>query len=158
MLWGPAMNKEYSYSYRFLMLFLSGVMKQMVNLNYNISDVRDVAAAALQALEQDRIQGRYILTHPALSLSDILTTVHECFPDIKVPTRILPDAIVRFSIATEPRAFKSEFLRCSVGRSCRVRGAGGKAAVAGHLLEHDLLDPTVVSNKTGVPQTSCTIM
>eukprot|EP01031_Cornospumella_fuschlensis_P026335 gene26335-31813_t len=67
MLWGPAMNKEYSYSYRFLMIFLSGVMKQMVNLNYNISDVR-------------------------------------------------------------------------------------------HLLEHDLLDPAVVSNKTGVPQTSCTIM
>ena len=30
--------------------------------------------------------------------------------------------------------------------------------VARHLLEHDLLDPTVVSNKTGVPQTSCTIM
>lgn len=87
-LWGPPVHgRRLSFSHKFLTAWLSGDAIAIINVNYNISDVRDVARACLLSIEQPRITGRYCLCNDPMSLSEVLQIVHENFIDLKVPTR-----------------------------------------------------------------------
>jgi nucleoside-diphosphate-sugar epimerase len=88
MLWGPPVfGKRLSFSHKFLTLWLNGEAKAILNLNYNLTDVRDLAHAIIIATEQSRVQGRYCIANEPMSQSEILQIVHENFVDLNVPSR-----------------------------------------------------------------------
>lgn len=59
----------------------------ILDMSYNISDVRDVALAQIVAMENPDALGRHCLCNDAVHLSTLLQIVHEAFHDMELPTR-----------------------------------------------------------------------
>lgn len=83
-------------------------------IGYGIVDVRDVAAAAAQALEQDA-RGRFILCAESLWLSEMASLLSARFPDWKIATRRLPRFAVLLA-ALLAREVPLRYLRRQLGR------------------------------------------
>jgi dihydroflavonol-4-reductase len=106
-----------SLSHRFLLWLLADkTLSLYPNLSYCISDVRDVAAAHIVAMESERALGRHCLCSPAMPLSEVLQTVHEAFGgELRVPTRQARDFIVRMA-ASRDASPRGEFVLNNLGR------------------------------------------
>jgi nucleoside-diphosphate-sugar epimerase len=78
-------GRRLSTSHKFLSAFLHA--RGIISINYNISDVRDIAHATILSIEKPNIVGRYCVCNDAIPLSEILQMIHENFLDIVVPTR-----------------------------------------------------------------------
>lgn len=93
---GPHLNTQrLSQSHKFILSCLTKNSRRIANLNFAISDVRDVAIAHIFAIEDGDILGRYCLCNEAKHLAAILQIIHENFEEIHVPTMPIRDFAVR---------------------------------------------------------------
>jgi nucleoside-diphosphate-sugar epimerase len=96
---GPSLGPDFSSSYHILELLLSGSMKAVPNINFNIIDVRDVADLHIRAMTNPEANGqRFIgMAGGTMSLPQIAGLLKKKMPDVsqKVSTRVLPDWVIR---------------------------------------------------------------
>ena len=97
---GPVMGTEISGSNQLIQRLLTGALPGMPRLYIPIVDVRDVAAAHVAAIEAPEASGQRILIasgEPAIGMAKIADTLRSHLGDAaaKVPTRRLPDIVVR---------------------------------------------------------------
>lgn len=104
---GPVMGPSISGSNEAILSMLTGRMPVMANVALPIVDVRDVAAAHVAAVGAPGAEGRRFLLadgYPAIPLPEIAALLREELPAAsgKVPTRRLPDALVRLHAPVVP--------------------------------------------------------
>ena len=96
---GSVLDKDSSASVQIVAKLLKGEIPGLPRLGYPIVDVRDLADLEIRAMTAPRAAGqRYIGSGPFISLSEIANVLKERLGDQakKVPTRELPDWVVRF--------------------------------------------------------------
>lgn len=100
MILGPATDAETSISLSLVGGLLDGSTPAMPRIGFAVSDVRDVAALHLAALQQpDSIGQRYLSTGPYLrfeTVADILRQTYEGYP---ITLRSVPDWLMRLMAA-----------------------------------------------------------
>jgi dihydroflavonol-4-reductase len=96
---GPVLAKDSSASVLIVAGLLSGKFPGLPRFGYSMVDVRDLADLEIRAMTASQATGqRYIASGPFASMTEIATVLKECLGERakKVPTRKLPDWIVRF--------------------------------------------------------------
>ena len=86
---GPGFS-EYTPSTYFFQKIAHNKLPMLPELSFSYVDVRDVAAAHVEAYEQPSASGRYIVTRETLPASKVYTIAHAAFERIKVPARHIP--------------------------------------------------------------------
>jgi dihydroflavonol-4-reductase len=102
---GPVLGSDYSASIEFSGLMLRGKMPATPRIGYAIVDVRDLAELHLIALEAPEAAGqRFMAAGEFLWLGDIARILKARLgvKAGKVPTRTLPDALVRLIALVNP--------------------------------------------------------
>lgn len=102
---GPVWTDDFSASIEVVRQLLSGALPGCPDLGFGIVDVRDVADLHVRALTAPGIAGeRFIASGPFLKLIEVARVLKTELPDQsrKVPTRRLPDWLVRFSALFNP--------------------------------------------------------
>ncbi|KAJ1433296.1 hypothetical protein B484DRAFT_447307 [Ochromonadaceae sp. CCMP2298] len=116
---GPPIGPNLSFSHKFLMSFLNKQIRVILDISYNISDVRDVAIAQVLAMEHDEIEGRYCFCNDALKLETLLQIVHETFHGIDLPTKKVSNFAVKL-LTRGDSSFRGEFLQHNLGKIPKV--------------------------------------
>eukprot|EP01080_Neovahlkampfia_damariscottae_P003983 gene3983-7239_t len=85
---GPGHKDSLSESQSVLKKILSGEFPMVLDLNWSAVDVRDVAKAHIQLMENSKANGRYICASESLDLKDLCVMLSKHFPEYsaKVPT------------------------------------------------------------------------
>ena len=127
---GPVWNDDFSASIEVVRQLLGGLLPGCPDLGFGIVDVRDVADLHVRALNAPGIAGeRFIAAGPFLKLIDVARILKSAMPAEarKVPTRRLPDWLVRVSALFNP------MIKQIVGELGNVRDAdaGHARAVLG---------------------------
>lgn len=102
---GPVWSDDFSASIEVVRQLLGGLLPGCPDLGFGIVDVRDVADLHVRALTAPGIAGeRFIASGPFMKLVDVARVLKTRLPDHarKVPTRRLPDWLVRFSARFNP--------------------------------------------------------
>jgi len=102
---GPVWSNDYSTSIHAVKKLLQGAMPGCPDLGFGIVDVRDVADLHVRALTAPGMAGeRFIASGPFLKMIDIARILKERLGTQArlVPTRRLPDFLVRFSALFDP--------------------------------------------------------
>jgi dihydroflavonol-4-reductase len=123
---GPVWSDDFSASIEVVRQLLGGLLPGCPDIGFGLVDVRDVADLHLRALTAPGIAGeRFIASGPFLKLIDVARILKARMPDQarKVPTRGLPDWLVRFAALFNP------MIRQITGELGNVRDAD-----AGHAL------------------------
>jgi dihydroflavonol-4-reductase len=94
---------------------LVGTFKGCPPIGFNIVDVRDVADALVSGVESPQVDGRFILQHKGLWLKQIAEIVAPKYPEMKVPTRWLPGAVLYVAALWDKRLSFSR-VRNTIGR------------------------------------------
>lgn len=84
---GPPLGNKLSFSHKFILSFLNKQIRVILDMSYNITDVRDVALAQIIAMENPDVLGRHCFCNDPVHLSTLLQIVHEAFHDMELPTR-----------------------------------------------------------------------
>ncbi len=96
---GPVLDKDSSASVQIVAKFLKGEFPGLPRFGYAVVDVRDIADLEVRAMTAPQAAGqRYIGSGAFISMSDIAHVLKDRLGDKakKVPTRKLPDWLVRF--------------------------------------------------------------
>ena len=128
---GPVWNDDFSASIEVVRQLLGGLLPGCPDLGFGIVDVRDVADLHVRALNAPGIAGeRFIAAGPFLKLIDVARILKSAMPAEarKVPTRRLPDWLVRVSALFNP------MIKQIVGELGNVRDAD-----AGHARSEDVV-------------------
>jgi len=167
---GPHLGGKINYSHRYLLIYLEARIRGVMNLYLPIADVRDVAACHILTMESYRAEGsRYCLTNKPVHMVNILQTIHENFSDIKLPSRKLPDGLVKYMVANATGAQgEKQWTYYNVGRipniSCiKAKGLGMTLRppvqtivdTVRYLIDSDNVGNTVPNNEKAA---GCTIM
>ncbi len=123
---GPVWSDDFSASIEVVRQLLGGLLPGCPDLGFGIVDVRDVADLHVRALTAPGIAGeRFIAAGPFMKLIDVARVLKAQMPADarKVPTRTLPDWLVRVSALFNP------MIRQITGELGNVRDAD-----AGHAL------------------------
>lgn len=102
---GPVLDGDFSTSLEAIRKLLQGAMPGCPDLAFGIVDVRDVADLHVRALTAPNMAGeRFICAGPTLKMVEIARILKERLgPEArKVPTRRLPDFLVRFVALFDP--------------------------------------------------------
>jgi nucleoside-diphosphate-sugar epimerase len=104
---GPAMGNEVSGSNGIVQRMLAGKLPAYPNVYIPIVDVRDVAAAHVAAMTAPGAAGERILVasdQPAMAMKQIGAILRAHFGEAagKVPTRTMPDLVVRIAARFNP--------------------------------------------------------
>ncbi|MEW2545279.1 NAD-dependent epimerase/dehydratase family protein [Streptomyces sp. NPDC047002] len=103
---GPALSGEPSGANRIVERLLTGAVPGLLDLYVPVVDVRDVAAAHVDATTAPAAAGRRILlgSDPALPMAEIAGTLRATLgrAAARVPTGTVPDDAVRAGAATNP--------------------------------------------------------
>lgn len=97
---GPILSTDFSDSVQVIQRLLTGKMPGLPRLGFNIVDVRDVADLHLRAMTDPKAAGqRFIAAHKYAWFADMADVLRAKLGDAaaKVPTRRVPDFVVRFS-------------------------------------------------------------
>ena len=124
---GPVWSDDFSASIEVVRQLLGGLLPGCPDLGFGIVDVRDVADLHLRALTAPGIAGeRFIASGPFMKLVDVARVLKTRLPDHarKVPTRRLPDWLVRFSARFNP------MIRQITGELGNVRDTDASHALA----------------------------
>jgi nucleoside-diphosphate-sugar epimerase len=123
---GPVMGKEISGANHIVQNSLNGQMPGYPNMFIPIVDVRDVAAAHVAAMTAPDAAGERILLAggPAVALKEVGATLRRHLGDAaeKVPTRTIPDFVVRLTAR-----FRPEFRAVAADLNFRKRVSDVKA-------------------------------
>jgi dihydroflavonol-4-reductase len=96
---GPVLDKDSSASVQIVAKLLKGELPGLPRIGYAVVDVRDIADLEVRAMTAPQAAGqRYIGSGPFVSMSDVARVLKDRLGDKakKVPTRKLPDWLVRF--------------------------------------------------------------
>jgi dihydroflavonol-4-reductase len=96
---GPVLDKDSSASVQIVAKLLKGEFPGLPRIGYAVVDVRDLANLEVRAMTTPQAAGqRYIGSGPFISMSDLAHVLKDRLGDKakKVPTRKLPDWLVRF--------------------------------------------------------------
>ncbi len=124
---GPVWGRDFSASIEMVNQLLSGALPGCPDLGFGIVDVRDLADLHVRVLTEPGLDGeRFIASGPFLKMAEVAAILRSAMPleARKVPTRRLPDWIVRFAAKFNP------LIRQVVGELGNVRDAS-----AAHALE-----------------------
>lgn len=105
MVMGPALGPDTSASLELIRQIMSGSLPRAPKLSFTITDVRDVSAAHIRAMEKEDAAGkRFIIAESTLWVTEIADILREAFPAYtkKIPTGTLPDWVVRLLSITNP--------------------------------------------------------
>ncbi len=97
---GPVLDKDASASVQIVALLLKGGIPGLPRFGYAVVDVRDLADLHLRAMTAPRAAGqRYIGSGPFISMREIARVLKDRLGERagKVPTRNLPDVLVRLA-------------------------------------------------------------
>jgi dihydroflavonol-4-reductase len=104
---GPALSDDLSSSIELVVGLMRGAMPGMPKLSFGIVDVRDVASAHLLAMTNPKAAGERFLAiaGPPMSMAEVAAVLRAEMPEAsaKVPTRILPNTLVRALSLGVPR-------------------------------------------------------
>ena len=96
---GPVLGPDYSTSIQIVQRLMDGAMPGCPRLSFGIVDVRDVAGLHLRAMTHPAAQGQRFLAVAGdfMTIQEIAFVLKERMGDAgrRVPTRLLPDWIVR---------------------------------------------------------------
>ncbi|SMQ65531.1 dihydroflavonol-4-reductase [Devosia lucknowensis] len=96
---GPATDGETSISLGLVTDLLGGITPAMPRIGFAISDVRDVAAMHVAALENpDSIGQRYLCTGPYTTFQDVAEILRQHYPGWPVTAKSVPDWIIRMMV------------------------------------------------------------
>jgi dihydroflavonol-4-reductase len=124
---GPVWNHDFSTSIEAVRKLLQGALPGCPDFGFGIVDVRDVADLHVRALNAPDMAGeRFIASGPFLRMIDIARVLKERLGEEarRVPTRRLPDFLVRFSALFDP------VVRQVVGELGKVRNLDASHAKA----------------------------
>ena len=124
---GPVWSDDLSASIQVVKKLLEGALPGCPDLGWGLVDVRDVADLHVRALRAPNMAGeRFIASGPFLKMIDVARILKERLgPEAKkVPTRRLPDFIVRLSALWDP------VVRQVLGELGKVRDADASHAKA----------------------------
>ncbi len=124
---GPVWSDDFSASIEVVRQLLGGLLPGCPDLGFGIVDVRDVADLHVRALTAPGIAGeRFIAAGPFMKLIDVARVLKAQMPADarKVPTRTLPDWLVRVSALFNP------MIRQITGELGNVRDADAGHALA----------------------------
>jgi len=125
---GPGLTKNSnSGSIDFMKDILKGKFKMGAPLLYfSFVDVRDIAAAHIKALENEKAQGRYIVTSEVLDLRSFTKLIEESFPkQFKLPTMTSPKWLMM--LVGPLFGVTREFVKNNVGYPLKISNAKSKA-------------------------------
>jgi nucleoside-diphosphate-sugar epimerase len=104
---GPALGTDLSSSVELVVGLMKGAMPGMPKLSFGIVDVRDVASAHLLAMKSPKAAGERFLAiaGPPMTMAEVAAVLRAEMPEAsaKVPTRILPNMLVRALSLGVPR-------------------------------------------------------
>ena len=97
---GPATDPDTSISLGMVTGLLDGSTPALARIGFAISDVRDVAAMHLAALQKpESIDQRYLCTGPYMTFQRVAEVLRKAYPDYPVTSRVVPDWIIRIIAA-----------------------------------------------------------
>lgn len=103
---GPILTKEGLGSVQFIQRLIDGRLPRIPNVGLNIIDVRDLAVAHVQAMEAPAAAGeRFIINGDFMWMKDIAAVLRQRLggrPGVKIPTKELPDWIVKLGAGFSP--------------------------------------------------------
>jgi dihydroflavonol-4-reductase len=110
---GPVWSRDFSSSIAVVKKLLDGSVRGCPDMGFGIVDVRDVAAMHVRLLEEPGMANeRFIASGPFLKMIEIARILREKLGEEarQVPTRVLPDLLVRFGALFDPlvKAFVNE--------------------------------------------------
>lgn len=123
---GPLLTGDFSASLEAVKKMLEGAMPGLPNLGFSVVDVRDVADLHVKCLTAPDMAGeRFIAAGPFLMMTDIAAILRGGLgtEGRKVPTRRLPDFLVKLSALFDP------VIRQVVGELGNVRDASAQHAL-----------------------------
>jgi dihydroflavonol-4-reductase len=93
---GPLLEEDFSASINVVIKMLDGSLPAVPQIGFEIVDVRSVASLLILAMEQPQATNeRYIGSAGYLTMSDIAGILKKAYPKMKIPSRKLPDFMVR---------------------------------------------------------------
>jgi dihydroflavonol-4-reductase len=122
---GPVMSNDFSASIEVVKQLITGALPGCPDLGFGIVDVRDLADLHVRALVEPGLDGeRFIASGPFLKMIDVARILKAKMPleARRVPTRGLPNWLVRFSARFNP------VIRQVIGELGNVRDASGAHA------------------------------
>ena len=102
---GPVWSRDYSSSISVVKKLLDGSLRGCPDLGFGVVDVRDVAEMHVRMLTAPKMAGeRFIASGPFMKMIEIarILKAHLGEDARKVPTRMLPDLLVRFAALFDP--------------------------------------------------------
>jgi nucleoside-diphosphate-sugar epimerase len=130
---GPVLDKDSSASVQIVTKLMKGEFPGLPRIGYAVVDVRDIADLEVRAMAAPQAAGqRYIGSGPFVSMSDVARVLKDRLGDKakKVPTRKLPDWLVRFGgslIARSAASFSNS------ARYGDLQAQKRRRSLAGHL-------------------------
>ena len=124
---GPVLGPDFSTSLQLVKKLIDGAFPGIPRLNFSIVDVRDVADAHVKALTGPGLDGeRFIVAGEPYWLEDVARILKERLGARaqKVPTRRLPDFMVRLSAFFDPQI---RLVVPELGRSKAISSEHAKA-------------------------------
>lgn len=133
---GPILSSQVKTSVGVVAQILAGKFPALPNAGIQVVDVRDVSAAHLKAMDDPSTAGeRYILSDKFYWLKDFAQVLRNAFPDraSKVPTRTLPDFLVRFLalFSGDMKTIATELGKRRISSSAKVRKLLGRDLIPG---------------------------
>lgn len=122
---GPVWSRDFSASIEMVSQLLSGALPGCPDLGFGIVDVRDLADLHVRVLSEPGLDGeRFIASGPFFKMIDLAAILRAAMPleARNVPTRRLPDWLVRFAATFNP------LIRQVVGELGNVRDASSAHA------------------------------
>ncbi len=104
---------------------MRGKMPGTPKFFFSIVDVRDVAAAHVNALERPELEGRFILYNQGMWLKDIATTLRGRWADKPIPKRSIPN-FVMYAFAMFDQRLNFAFLRRNLDVVRRIDASRSK--------------------------------
>lgn len=96
---GPATDRDTSISIGLVTGLLDGSTPAMPRIGFAISDVRDVAAMHVAALEKpESIGERYLCTGPYQRFDQVADILRVAYPDYPVTLNTIPDWVIRLFV------------------------------------------------------------
>lgn len=103
LVFGPDTYDNSGASLAVLQAMFSGRMPMMPRIAYPIVDVRDCASLHIKAMTTADAGGRRLMSASnTLWMSEISAILRESYPNAKLPTRILPDILVKLGSFFDP--------------------------------------------------------
>ncbi|MHA2936867.1 SDR family oxidoreductase [Vibrio sp. RC27] len=93
---GPVLESDYGTSAEVIIKLMDKSLPAIPQIGFTVSDVRDVAQAHILAMQSpNAAKERYIAASKFMWMSDIAEVLRKQFPDHKIPSRSLPNWLVK---------------------------------------------------------------